>query len=327
MLALVTALWFPMEQIQAQTNDQRRLVVLVGAAGESEFAPRFSEWGARWEKAGRVGGVATLVIGGTNAPSGPEDLARLRQALTEEPKEGTGEMWLVLVGHGTFDGQEAKFNLRGPDLSATEFAELLKPFRRPVAVINCTSASGPFLNKLSAPNRVVITATRSGHEENYARFGQHVSEAIADPSADLDKDGQTSLLEAYLYTARRVDESYKKEGLLTTEHALLDDNGDGLGTPPDWFRGIRAVKKADNGSNIDGLRAHQFHLIRGETEQRMPVEARAKRDALEVDLSHLRDQKGKLKEEDYYLRLEQLLLELAKVYEQAGKAPVPAAIQ
>ena len=88
------------------------------------------------------------------------------------------ELWLVLLGHGTFDGKVAKFNLRGPDFSADELASWLQPFKRPLAVIDCSSCSAPFLPKLSAPGRVIITATRSGNEENYARFGQYISEAI-----------------------------------------------------------------------------------------------------------------------------------------------------
>ena len=104
----------------------------------------------------------------------------------------------MLIGHGTFDGREAKFNLRGPDVTDVELADWLLPFKRPVVVINCASASGPFINRLSGANRVVVTATKSGNEINFARFGQYIAEAIADPRADLDKDGQVSLLEAFL---------------------------------------------------------------------------------------------------------------------------------
>ena len=86
----------------------------------------------------------------------------------------------------------------GADLSDVELAEWLAPVKRPVVVINCASASGPFLNRLSGNDRVVVTATKSGHETNFARFGQYLAEAIADPHADLDKDGQVSLLEAFL---------------------------------------------------------------------------------------------------------------------------------
>jgi hypothetical protein len=138
------------------------------------------------------------------------DRERLQLALANEAKEAYTELWLVFLGHGTFDGKEAKFNLRGPDISASELLTWLQPFRRPLAVIDAASSSGPFLNKLSATNRVVITATRSGAEVNYARFGEFLSEAIAKPEADLDKDGQTSL--GSVPMARQVAEFYQPRG-------------------------------------------------------------------------------------------------------------------
>jgi hypothetical protein len=130
----------------------------------------------------------------------------------------------------------AKFNLRGPDLTATELALDLQPFTRPLVIINAASASAPFMNLLKGPDRIVVTSTRSGYQQNYARFGLYLAEAIADPRGDLDKDGQTSVLEAYISAAQSVAEFYKTEARLATEHALLDDNGDGRGTPADWFR-------------------------------------------------------------------------------------------
>jgi len=230
-------------------------------------------------------------------------------------------LWLIFIGHGTFDGKEAKFNLRGPDISADELAAWLKPFHRPLAVINCASSSSPFINKLSAAGRVVVTATRSGYEQNYARFGQFIAEAIADPAADLDKDEQTSLLEAFVMASRRVKEFYDAEGRLATEHALLDDNGDGLGTPADFFRGVRAVKKPAEGATVDGLRAHQLHLVRSERELRMPPEVRLRRDELELALARLRDSKASFEEDEYYRRLENLMLELARFYSERGEPP------
>jgi hypothetical protein len=163
---------------------------------------------------------------------------------------------------------------------------------------------------------VIVTATKSGYEQNYARFGRYMAEAIIDPQADLDKDGQTSLLEAFLMASGRVGEFYNSEGRLATEHALLDDNGDGLGTPADWFRGIRAVKKAKEGGSADGLRAHQLHLVRSDQEQKLSAQVRARRDELELAISRLRDTKNQAKEDDYYRQLEKLLLELATLYQQ-----------
>ena len=297
--------------------DRATVIIAVGAAGEEDFGKEFARWATLWTEASAKaeGKPVTIGLGPTNAGT---DLALLKQALVAEPTNSTAELWLVLIGHGTFDGKEAKFNLRGPDLSATELAEWLKPFRRPVVVINCASSSSPFLNKLSAPGRVIVTATKSGSEENYARFGKFMAEAIADLKADLDKDGQTSVLEAFIMASRRVAEFYEAEGRLATETALLDDNGDGLGTPADFFRGVRAVKKPAGGGSVDGGRAHQLHLIRSEQEQKLPAEQRARRDQLELALAALRDSKKDLSEAEYYARLERLLLELAKIYSEPG---------
>jgi hypothetical protein len=193
-------------------------------------------------------------------------------------------------------------------------AAALKPCTRPLGVIQCASASGPFLSALSAPGRVIITATRSGYEVNATQFGGYLASAIADPAADLDKDGQTSLLEAYLLASRQVEQFYKEAGRLTTEHALLDDNGDGLGTPADWFQAVRAVKTAAAGKSVDGVRAHQLILVRSAVERELSPEIRVRRDALEETLSALRSHKGAMNQDDYYAQLERIVAEIARLY-------------
>ncbi|HWF18119.1 MAG TPA: hypothetical protein VG754_02585, partial [Verrucomicrobiae bacterium] len=244
----------------AQTNEQRSLILVIGAPGAPEYAEEFSASAALWQAAANKGGLQVSVIGQNDTIE--DDRTRLLNVLASEVSKPAGELWLVFLGHGTFDGKTAKFNLRGPDISAEELATALKPCRRPLVVIQCASASGPFLKALSGTNRVVITATRSGYELNVTRFGSFMARAIADSTADLDKDGQTSLLEAFLMASRQVEQFYKDQGRLLTEHALLDDNGDGLGTPPDWFSGLRAVKKAADGKSVDGVRANQMILVR-----------------------------------------------------------------
>ncbi|HEX2851771.1 MAG TPA: hypothetical protein VHO24_00940 [Opitutaceae bacterium] len=298
------------------SGDRPTVIVVVGAAGEEDYGPNFKEQAEQWEKACQLAGAQriTLGLGAEPAAGTAGDYEQLKQAIAAEPKEGIAELWLVLIGHGTFDGKEAKFNLRGPDLSATELAEWLKPVQRPLAVINTSSASAPFLNKLSGLNRVIISATRTGNEQNFARFGRYFAETLTDPRGDFDQDGQTSLLEAFLSASAQVSEFYKTEGRLATEHALLDDNGDGLGTPADWFRGTRATKQARNGASLDGARARQFHLVRSEAERKLSPEQRARRDELELTIENLRATKTKLGEAEYYRRLEKLLLELARVY-------------
>ena len=299
--------------VHSQTNEQRSLVLVVGAAGEPEYGEQFSAWAELWKQAAAKGGLPAVVVGqDTNHPE--TDRARLLGVLTNEVAGSAGELWLVFLGHGTFDGRLAKFNLRGPDVSAEELAAVLKPCQRPLAVIDGSSASGPFINALSAPGRVIVTATRSGSEANVTRFGGYLAKAIADPAADLDKDGQTSLLEAFLFASRQTAQFYQEAGRLATEHALLDDNGDGLGTPADWFRGVRAVKTAANGKSVDGVRAHQLHLVRSDAEREFSPDARARRNDLEKQLSDLRLRKASLAEAEYYRQMESLLLELAKIY-------------
>jgi hypothetical protein len=302
----------------AQTNEQRTLVLVIGAPGEPEYAEQFSAQADLWKQAAAKGGLQLTVVGQGNSGTN-DDRTTLLNALTTEVPKPDGELWLVFLGHGTFDGHSAKFNLRGPDIAADELAAALKPCRRRLIVIQCASASGPFLSALSGPGRVIITATRSGYEANATHFGDYLARAIADPSADLDKDGQTSLLEAFLLASRQTADFYKEQGRLMTEHALLDDNGDGLGTPPDWFQGVRAVKQASGGKSVDGVRAHQVMLVRGDNEQKLSPEVRARRDELEQKLSALRSRKSAMLEDDYYKELEAILVETARLY-QAGAA-------
>jgi hypothetical protein len=295
------------------------VIVVAGAAGTPEYAPQFARWASLWEQACSKGGAEFIAIGLDEDETSP-DRARLQETLAKQSQQTAAPLWLVLIGHGTFDGKIARFNLRGPDLSAGDLAAWLKPITRPLAVINTASASAPFMKELSVPGRVVITATKSGFEHNYARFGQYLAEAIAEPQADLDKDGQTSLLEAYLTASHAVGAFYTAAGWLATEHALLDDNGDGLGTPAEWFRGIRPVQKARDDASLDGYRAHQFHLVHSPTETAMPVELRARRDQLELQIMELRDAKARFSEAEYFSRLEPLLHEIARIYEQAESA-------
>lgn len=298
-------------------------IVVVGAEGTEEYGKQFRQWAGRWAEAAKRGRADFAQIG-LDVVGKADDLDLLKQRLAEtagtrDPRRANTEpLWLVLIGHGTFDGKTARFNLRGPDVSAGELAQWLKPVERPVAIINCTSSSGPFLNELSAPNRVVITATKSGHEYNFARFGDYLSSAINDPQADLDKDEQTSLLEAFLLASSRVQEFYAREGRLMTEHAMLDDNGDRLGTPADWFQGVRAVKSAKSGAEVDGLRAAQWHLVRSAREARLPADMRMRRDEIERDLAQLRQRKMQLAEDEYLKLIEPLLVELAMLYENAS---------
>jgi hypothetical protein len=210
-----------------------------------------------------------------------------------------------------------KFNVRGDDVSADDLVAWLKPFERTVVIVAGFSTSGAWLKPLAAPGRVLVSATKSGMENNFARFGGKLARAFAD-GADLDKDGQTSLLEAWLAAARQTADFYKEEGRLATEHSLLDDNADGLGTPADWFRGTRAVKKPQGKAQVDGLRASQLVLAPNAAERALSPKQREQRDALERELAALRERKTEMKEDEYFAALEAVLLKLAQLYHDGG---------
>jgi hypothetical protein len=200
-------------------------------------------------------------------------------------------------------------------------AQLLQPIQRLVILVDTSSASAPFINEVSATNRIVITATKSGWEENYTRFGTFFAKALGDLEADIDKDGQVSALEAFLTAARRVEEFYKSERRLATEHALIDDNGDGKGTPASFYRGVRPARKPEEAASVDGFRAHQIQFIPNELEARLPPAVRKRRNDLELELEKRRARKAEMKEDEYLREIEPILLELSRLYHRAGSAP------
>jgi hypothetical protein len=311
LLAIILLQWMD------KPKDTPSVLVVVGAPGTDEYRTEFRRWASLWRTAAERTSAQFLEIG-EEPQTAPPDRERLRKALAARASTSIEPLWLVLIGHGTFDGHEAKFNLRGPDVTDLELLEWIKPIQRPVAILNCFSASGPFLSRLSASNRVIVTATRSGDEQNFTRFGQYLAESIADPRGDLDKDGQVSLLEAFLVASNRVAEFYRTRSRLATEHPLIDDNGDRLGTPADWFRGIHATKRARDGAELDGARAHQFHLILSDREQRMSREQRQQRDRLERSAADLRSKKDHIAEDEYYAQLERIMIDLARLYHESA---------
>ncbi len=304
----------------AVVPDRPCVVIVVGASGTPEYAATFRQAADRWQAAAQKAGAEAIPIGLSNAAP-ITDRERLKSALTQNTSASAEPLWIVLIGHGTYDGREAKFNLRGPDITDGDLAGWLAPQKRPVIVIDCASASGPFLNRLSGNNRVIVTSTKSGHETNFARFGEYFTEAITDLRADLDKDGQVSLLEAFITGSSRVDEYYRTHSQLATEHALLDDNGDRLGTPANWFHGVRATQRAKDNAALDGTRAHQFCLVPSNRERSIPAAQRHRRDQLELSIAAVRDRKDKLGEDEYYDQLEKLMVELARIYRDAPAGP------
>ncbi|TWU23028.1 hypothetical protein Pla52o_25620 [Novipirellula galeiformis] len=291
-----------------------QLVVVVGAGGAEPYQTEFWEWARLWRTRVESSDVKLHLIGESPSPS---DREQLKSVIAEAGGTEASPLWIVLIGHGTFSQNVAKFNLRGPDVSATELAEWIKPLDRPLVIVNCASASGPFINALSAPGRVIVTATQSGSEQNYARFGRYFVEAIGSLDADLDHDEEISVQEAFLKANATLKLSYETEARIRTEHALIDDNGDGLGTPFKAFRRDGALTVAQTDRELDGRRAAKMALIPAAKQARLKPDEVRSRDETEHEIATLRLQKQSMDETAYFEQLEALLVRLAKIYQAA----------
>lgn len=277
------------------------VIIVRGADGAEEYGKKFTTQVEAWKTACAKGEVPVEVI------SGAEATAKLEKRLAAAKPDRS--LWLVLIGHGTFDGREAKFNVEGPDFDAKQLAGWLAPLKQEIVVIHNASSSGGFVRPLAGKGRIIITATKGPDEVFYARFGEHFAEAIGGlGDADLDQDKQVSLLEAFRHASKAAALFYENEGRLATEHALIEDNGDGVATRREMLEAPPAEAK------LDGERASQLVLVLSDEEKKLTDEQRKKRDALEVELKKLKEQRGTLGDEDYYTKLEKLLRELGEVY-------------
>ncbi len=293
------------------------VILVIGAAGEPTYEPLFAEWTSRWESAAAEHHDVITIHAFADTVDSLTQLTMLEADLARQAGSPPDRLWIVLIGHGTDDGRAAKFNLEGADLTAEQLNGWLEPIVCPTAVIHCGAASSRFVDFLSQPGRVVITATRSPSEVNFARFGEALSTSLAGTEGDFDKDGQTSLLEAFLRASRLTRQFYDGDGRLATEHALIDDNGDGRGTSADEFSEHGHLVQTD--PELDGLVASQWCLAPADEERWLTAELRERRDQLETALRDLRAREAEMDEEAYYAELEPLLLEIAELYESSDR--------
>jgi hypothetical protein len=291
------------------------LLIIVGLAGDAEHRELFHKWGAALadtaEKSGipreRVVYLADQAEGETRL-SGPATRESIEKAVAGFSKSAAPEdvVFVALIGHGSFDGRSAKFNLPGPDMAAADFAALLKRLpTKQVVFVNTTSSSGPFVPELSGPGRTIITATRNGAEQFDTLFGGFFIDAFSTPDAsDSDKNGRVSVLEAFNYARTEVAKAYEREGLLATEHALLDDDGNKEGS------------QTPSPTGADGKVASMLTLgTAGETDS-LPADPELRtlyveRRALERRVEALRLLKASMEPARYEAELEKLVTELA----------------
>lgn len=217
------------------------LLIVVGLAGDPEHGKTFHAWGnSLAESSARLGVPAERLTYLVDAPAEGDKLVtgkstkeEIGKAFDAIAKQATPEdlVFVTLIGFGTYQGGDAKFNLPGPDMTPADFDVQLKKLpTKQIVFVNTASASGPFVEQLSGPGRTIVTATRNGAEQYATLFGGYFVDALTSDAADADKNKRITVLEAFRYAKAEVARAYEKEGHLATEHALLDDNGDKEGT-------------------------------------------------------------------------------------------------
>lgn len=307
--SLVSAVCLSLVASAAAAQPSRHVVLIQGASGEPQFATQHRGW---------LDQVASAMKDGYGIA--PDHI----HLLTEQPKDGerrataeevratfarlastttaTDIVFVFLVGHGTGEGAAAKFNLIGPDLTVAEWSALLTPIKGRVVFVNTASVSFPFAAGLTGDRRIIITSTAQPAQRYATIFAGSFAQALTAPQADLDKDGRTSIWEAFTYASRLQKEHFEQKGLLSTERALIEDNGDGVG------------RDAASVTGDDGMLATMTYLD-------AKVEARPtdpalqmllqRQDLLTQQVDELRRKKPTMPSAEYDAAWEKLMIELA----------------
>jgi len=303
---------------RAAVADERYALIVSGVSGTEKFAASQKTWASSLQSMlqQRLGfgadRITVLSEAGTgtsiaNRENVTRALATLKSRVTADDT-----LLIVLMGHGTFDGTNAKFNLVGPDMDTREWKAALDGNPARLVFVNTTSSSFQFVPALSGKNRIIIAATESAAQKYATLFPQYFIEALEqDAKADNDKNGRLSVWEAFTYASQAVKQAFEKQGTLVTERSIIDDNGDGVG------------KEAAATTGGDGVLARATYLdppaaslsgnaaLAGLEKRRITVET-------EIEL--LKAKKGEMPAGQYEEELERLAIELAKISAQIRSA-------
>jgi hypothetical protein len=295
---------------QPASAEQRYAIVLSGASGGPKYAEQMAGWrsdirSALVDRYGFAPDNVRIFVDETVKTGEQGTAQNVRTALAGLRKQLAADdvLLLIFLGHGTFDGDVAKFNLIGPDLSAAEWSSLLNGLPGRLVVVNTTEASFPFLERLSAPNRIVITATHSAAQKYATVFPEYFAKAMQEASTDLDKNGRTSIFEVFSAVSLSVKQHFEQRGQLATEHALIDDNGDGVG-------------RESEAPGPDGALARTLYL-----DAELPAIANnpelaalvRRRRELEAEAEALKLKKGSMPSPQWEAEYEKLMVELARI--------------
>jgi hypothetical protein len=296
--------------------ETRWAVIVSGASGGPKYAEQMRDWRAGIQSAlvDRYGFDAAhvrVLVDETVKTGEAANAENVRKLFGEIRKGATKDdfLLLVLLGHGTFDGDVAKFNLVGPDLTTKDWTDLLGGLPGRVAIVNTTEASFPFLAALATKGRIVITATDSVAQKYATVFPEYFVKALKETSTDVDKNGRTSIFEVFAATSAAVKQHYEQRGQLTTERSLIDDNGDGQGREADAEGpdgGLARIAYLDADSAAENANPEVAALIR-------------RRRALETQAEELKLKKGEMPAAEWQTAFEKLMIELANISAEIRK--------
>ena len=296
-------------------------VILTGSGGEPQYQDRFAQWAQRlhdWLLDNGIEKEQIHGLGEANAQRVPSfgdiDLDAIETLFGKLAQTGSDEeVFVYLIGHGSFLDNASKFQIPGEDLTSSRLQQLLQqlPTGR-IAVINGTSSSAGFINDLSREGRIVVTATKHAGERNATEFMEHFITALEDGSADRNRDQRISIWEASAQAAALTRAWYDSMGLIATEDALLDDNGDALGTR---LHPARSQNQKDK-SNWDGKVASRFYLKNFSFPKAAPAELVDQYLGLMEGVEALKRQRGEMSDQEYWRSLETQLLSAARIHKR-----------
>ena len=296
--------------LAAQMHAATYYVVVAGLGGEPDYEQRFTAAASDLDKVFKAQGPAAHVYTLSGAGATAARMREIMSSVAREAKPGD-DFVLILIGHGSFDGVAYKFNLVGPDLPASELAELcdrIAAHRQ--LVVDTTSASGGAVAAIEHPGRAIIAATKSGTEKNATVFARYWVEALQDPAADTDKSDSVSAMEAFSYAAQKTASFYDSQKRLATEHPVFNDAG--RGDP------VRASGQGQGTllSSFTLLRIGESQLAANNPAKRALLE---QKDQLEQKIDTLKYQKAAMDPEDYKKQLTEALVKLASVQQELDK--------
>ena len=296
--------------VAAAAHAETYYVTITGLGGEAEYEQRFTGWAGELDKIFKSEPDAKVTtLSGTMATK-----TNIQARLSEIAKQAKADdhLALILIGHGSYDEGEYKFNIPGPDITGAELASLLDKIPAQQAVIDMTSASGGITAALQKPKRVIVTATKSGTEKNATVFPRYFVEALRDPAADADKNEIITVLEAFRYAEGKTAKFYDELKRLSTEHALLEDAGKGEGVK---------VPAVENGEGFIAARFALLHTGSAIAMAKDPEKQKLLKEKEDVEqkIDELKYRKASMSVAEYRQQLAKYLLDLAKTQEALDK--------